>query len=129
MSIHIEIVTPSRVAFEGDCDSASAPGLMGEFGVLDMHAQTLAVTVAGVVTMNNGGSTTKLVVGPGFAEVGPDRVTLLVDQCESSEGIDKVQAQKDLDSAFADLKAFSADSEEGIQARKRADMAMARLAV
>ena len=129
MSIHVEIVTPSKIAYEGDCELASAPGLKGEFGVLDMHAQTLAVTIAGVVSMTSGAQTTKFVVGPGFAEVGPDRVTLLVDQCEPAEGVDKAQAQKDLDAAFADLKRYSADSEEGIQARKQADLAMARLAV
>ena len=129
MSIHVEIVTPSKVAYEGDCELASAPGLMGEFGVLDMHAQTLSVTIAGVVSMTSGAQTTKFVVGPGFAEVGPDRVTLLVDQCEPAEGIDKAQAQKDLEAAFADLKRHSADSEEGIQARKQTDLVMARLAV
>ena len=129
MSIHVEIVTPSQVAYAGDCEMASAPGLLGEFGVLDMHAQTLAVTTAGVVTMAQGGTTTKFVVGPGFAEVGPDRVTLLVDLCEPAAGVDKAQAQKDLDDAFAALKEHSADSEAGAQARKAADLAMARLAV
>ena len=129
MSIHIEIVTPSEIAFEGDCEMASAPGFMGEFGVLDLHAQTLAVTVAGVVTLKQDQTTTKFVVGPGFAEVGADRVTLLVDQCESGDGVDKIQAQKDLDDAFAALKLHSADSDEGMQARKQADLAMARLAV
>lgn len=129
MSIHVEIVTPSEIAYEGDCTMASAPGLLGEFGVLDMHAQTLAVTTAGVVTMESDSGVVKLVVGPGFAEVGPDRITLLVDQCESADGVDKAAAQKDLDAAFAELKVHSADSEEGIQARKQAELAKARLAV
>ena len=129
MSIHIEIVTPSEIAYDGDCEMASAPGFLGEFGVLDLHAQTLAVTVSGVVTMKQGQATTQFVVGPGFAEVGADRVTLLVDHCEPAEGVDKVQAQKDLDDAFATLKLHSADSEEGMQARKQADLAMARLAI
>ena len=127
MSIHVEIVTPSQIAHEGDCDMVSAPGLMGEFGVLDMHAQTLAVTQAGVVTMQSGGEVTKFVVGPGFAEVGPDRLTLLVDQCESTEGIDKAAAEADLNDAFAELANHNMDSEEGLQARKRADLAQARL--
>ena len=129
MTIHVEIVTPSEVAYEGNCEIASAPGLLGEFGVLDMHAQTLAVTTAGVVTMEQSGTTTQFVVGPGFAEVGPDRVTLLVERCEPAHAVDKAQAQKDLDEAFASLKQYSADSDEGIQARKAADLAMARLAV
>jgi len=127
MSIHVEIVTPSEIAHKGDCEMVSAPGLMGEFGVLDMHAQTLAVTQAGVVAMQSGGQVTKFVVGPGFAEVGPDRLTLLVDQCESADGIDKAAAQTDLDAAYAELAELYMFSEEGLQARKRANLAQARL--
>ena len=127
MSIHVEIVTPSEIAHEGDCEMVSAPGLLGEFGVLDMHAQTLAVTQAGVVTMQSGDQVTKFVVGAGFAEVGPDRLTLLVDQCESAEGIDKAAAQADLDAAYTALHQNNMDSEEGILARKKADIAQARL--
>ena len=127
MSIHVEIVTPSALAHAGDCDMVSAPGLLGEFGVLETHAQTLAVTQAGVVSMQSGGETTKFVVGPGFAEVGAESLTLLVDQFELAEGIDKAAAQADLDAAFAEMAKYSMDSEEGIQARKRAELAQARL--
>ena len=127
MSIRIEIVTPSAMAHTGEYDMVSAPGLQGEFGVLDMHAQTLAVTQAGVVTMQSGGETTKLVVGPGFAEVGADSLTMLVDQCETTEGIDKTAAQAELTAAFDEMAKHSMDSEEGIQARKRAELAQARL--
>jgi len=127
MSIHVEIVTPSAIAHEGDCEMVSAPGILGEFGVLDHHAQTLAVTQAGVVTMQNGDQVTKFVVGPGFAEVGAGRMTLLVDECESAEGIDKASAQSDLDAAFAELASVNIDSEEGILAQNKALIAQARL--
>ncbi len=127
MSIHVEIVTPSQVAQEGDCEMVSAPGVLGEFGVLDMHAPTVAVTQTGVVTMKTGDQVTKFVVGPGFAEVGATRMTLLVDSCESAEGIDKAAAQSDLDAAFAEMAKFNTESEEGILARKRAELAQARL--
>ncbi len=127
MSIRVEIVTPSAMAHTGEYDMVSAPGLLGEFGVLDMHAQTLAVTQAGVVTMQSGGNTTKLVVGPGFAEVGADSLTMLVDQCESTEGIDQAAAKTDLEAAFDEMANHSMDSEEGIQARKKAELAQARL--
>ena len=127
MSIHVEIVTPSEIAHEGDCEMVSAPGVLGEFGVLDMHAQTLAVTQAGVVTMQSGDQVSKFVVGAGFAEVGPDRLTLLVDHCESAEGIDKAAAKADLDAAFGEMAKYNMDSEEGILARKQAELAQARL--
>tara|TARA_B100000519_G_C13917859_1_gene285339 strand:- start:35 stop:424 length:390 start_codon:yes stop_codon:yes gene_type:complete len=127
MSIHVEIVTPKAIAFEGVCDMAVAPGLLGEFGVLDRHAQTLAATEAGVVTMKTGSEVTEFVVGPGFAEVGADRVTLLVDLCEPAGTVDKAEAQRQLDAAFEELKQYDAESEEGLQARKAAGLAQARL--
>ena len=127
MSIHVEIVTPASVAYEGDCEMAAAPGQLGEFGVLDMHAQVLAVIDAGVVTLQAGSDITKFVVGPGFAEVGPDRMTLLVDLCESVDGVDKVAAKKELDEAFAALKGCDTGSEEGLRARRAAGLAQARL--
>lgn len=127
MSIHVEIVTPSSIAHEGDCEMVSAPGVLGEFGVLDQHAQTLAVTQAGVVTMQIGDQVTKFVVGPGFAEVGAGRMTLLVDQCETTDGIDKAEAQTDLDAAFAEMATLNTASDEGILAHKRALLAQARL--
>lgn len=127
MSVHVEIVTPMAVAYEGDCDMAAVPGQLGEFGVLNKHAQTLAVTEAGVVALQSGSGTTKFVVGPGFAEVGPDRVTLLVDLCEPAENSDKAEAKKQLDEAFGALKNCDTESEEGLRVRRAASLAQARL--
>jgi F-type H+-transporting ATPase subunit epsilon len=127
MSIHVEIVTPAAVAYEGDCDMAVAPGQLGEFGVLETHAQTLAVTDAGVVALHSGSDVTKFVVGPGFAEVGPDRITLLVDLCESADDVDKAEAAKQLNEAFAALKDSGTESEEGRRVRRAASLAQARL--
>ena len=127
MSIHVEIVTPKAVAFDGECEMAVAPGLMGEFGVLERHAQTLAVTESGVVSLSSGSDKTNFVVGPGFAEVGPDRITLLVDHCEPAGTVSKDDAKQELQDAFAQLKLVDAESEEGLQARKAAGLAQARL--
>ena len=127
MSIHVEIVTPSAVAYEGDCEMAVAPGFMGEFGVLDNHAQTLAVTDSGVVTLTAGAEKTVFVVGPGFAEVGPNRITLLVDHCEVAGTVDKSEASQQLEQAFAAVKLVDAESDEGLPARKAAGLAQARL--
>jgi F-type H+-transporting ATPase subunit epsilon len=127
VTVHVKIVTPLSVAYEGDCDMAAAPGQLGEFGVLNMHAQTLAVTEAGVVTLVSGSDVTKFVVGPGFAEVGPDRITLLVDLCESAEDVDKATATTELNEAFASLKNCDTESEEGLRVRRQANLAQARL--
>ncbi len=127
MSIHVEIVTPKAIAFDGECDMAVAPGLMGEFGVMERHAQTLAVTDSGLVSLSSGSDKTNFVVGPGFAEVGPDRITLLVDHCEPAGTVGAREAKQQLEDAFAQLKLVDAESEEGLEARKAAGLAQARL--
>jgi F-type H+-transporting ATPase subunit epsilon len=129
MSLHLEIVTPSEIAFSGECVTVTAPGLLGEFGVLDGHAQTLAVTVAGVVRLQTASGELQFVVGPGFAEVGPGRLTLLVDLCEPGDAVDKAAAKAEIAAAYGVLKVKSSESEEGLSARRQVDLATARLAV
>ena len=68
-----------------------------------------------------------LLVGAGFAEVGPDRVTLLVDLCEAVGTVSRADAQKELDEAIAALGTVDIESDDGIQIQKRIDLAQARL--
>lgn len=127
MSLRFEIVTPSRVAWKGEADEVQAPGLQGEFGVLADHAAMLAATRAGVVTVHQGGQSTRMVVGPGFAEVADGEMTLLVDLCEEGSSVDKAQAAQDLASAENILGAAAPDSKEFAEASRKAALAAARL--
>lgn len=129
MAVRFEIVTPSRIAWKGEADEVQAPGLQGEFGVLADHAAMLAATRAGVVTVHQGGQATRMVVGPGFAEVADGEMTLLVDLCEDGGNIDKQQAAKDLASAENIMGAASPDSREFADASRKASLAAARLDV
>lgn len=85
MALRVEIVTPIAVAFEGEADEVQAPGHLGEFGVRPQHELMVLLTRDGLVKLHQGNNTKVLTVGPGFAEVGPDRVTLLVDSCEDGD--------------------------------------------
>jgi len=129
MTVRFEIVTPTRVALQGEADEVQAPGLQGEFGVLGDHAALLAATRAGVVTVFQAGQAKRVVVGPGFAEVANGEVTLLVDLCEDGEDVDKAQAAKDLASAENILGAASPDSREFAEATRTAALATARLSL
>ena len=68
-----------------------------------------------------------VVVGPGFAEVGPDRVTLLVDSCEVAEDIDKAAAQKVLELAERTLLDTEPDSGPWLDAHKQIELSRARI--
>ncbi len=140
MSLTVEIVTPSRKAFDGTADRVQAPGWLGEMGVLPRHAATLTLTRAGVVTLVDANGqltldkepqalqgTRRFVVGPGFAEVGPDRVTLVVELCEDGAGVDKTAAASALSAAESEMAKVDGNSLAFRLAQKAADLARARL--
>jgi F-type H+-transporting ATPase subunit epsilon len=127
MSLTVEIVTPSKVAWKGEVGELQAPGLQGEFGALPDHAAMLAVTRTGVVTLHTGAGPKRMVVGAGFAEVGPGLVTLLVDLCEPAESVDKDAAAKLLAEAENRLVAAEPGSDEYEKATRDVALATARL--
>ena len=128
--LHVEIVTPSRIAWTGEAVEVQVPGAQGELGALDGHAMLLAVTHAGVVRVHqDGGQHEDIVVGPGFAEITPLGVTLLVDQVEPASTVDKAQAQRDLDAAEKTLAHSQDGTDEWREAEYQADLARARLSV
>jgi ATP synthase F1 epsilon subunit len=127
MSLRVEIVTPSQIAHKGDADMVCVPGLLGEFGAMDAHASMLSVTRAGRVSLTEGAEHTTLIIGPGFAEVGADQLTLLVDHCEAVGTVDAAQAKADLVEGYEMLAAHDAESEQGLAATKKIDLALARL--
>mgnify|MGYP002641327613 CR=1 FL=1 len=125
--LNVEIVTPAKVAFQGTAGELQAPGLLGEFGVLPTHANMLAVTRAGVVTLHNAGGAQRLVVGAGFAEVGPGQVTLLVNSCEEAADVDKAAARVSLDAAQQRLIGMQPDAPDYAGTKAEIEIAQVRL--
>ena len=88
-TFHFELVSPQKIAFSGEVDQVDVPGAEGDFGVLAGHAPLIALIRPGVMTVTVGGEQTQLVVLGGFAEVGPDGLTVLADVATSVEDIDR----------------------------------------
>ncbi len=129
MSIHVEIVTPTATAWSGDVREVQAPGFHGEFGVLPDHAPLLSVVRAGVVTLYAEEGEERFVVGSGFVEAGPDKLTLLTDTCEPAGEVERGPAQELLAESEAALAVAEAGSGEALNAERNADLARARLSV
>jgi F-type H+-transporting ATPase subunit epsilon len=129
MSIHVEIVTPTSTAWTGEVTEVQAPGFYGEFGVLPDHAPLLSVVRAGIVTLFTESGTERFVVGNGFVEAGPHKLTLLTDLCEAVDTVDKAVAQTLLETSEKILGSTEAESGEGVNAARNADLARARLSV
>jgi len=92
-TIHLEIVTPEKMALETDVDSVQIPGLDGELGILPGHTPLISqLKPAGLLTYVQNGATAQLVISEGFVEVMPDRVKVLAEWAERPDEIDVKRA-------------------------------------
>jgi F-type H+-transporting ATPase subunit epsilon len=73
-----ELVSPERLLVSEDVESVVVPGAEGDFMVLVNHAPVLSTLRPGLLEVTYpGGRTQTIFVRGGFAEAGPDRLTVL----------------------------------------------------
>lgn len=103
-TFQLEIVTPAKLLVKDAAEEAQIPGLSGYLGILPGHAPLLTELAVGVITYKASGATHTLSVAWGFAEVLPDKVTILAEAAERPQDIDVERAQKAKDRAEQLLK-------------------------
>jgi len=91
--IDLQIVTPDRLIVHEQVDEIQIPGSEGYFGVLPGHTPMLAALAVGEMWYRKGQDRTFLAIAGGFAEVLPDRVTMLATLAERAEEIDPARAE------------------------------------
>jgi F-type H+-transporting ATPase subunit epsilon len=89
----LEIVTPDRSVVTQRVDEVEIPGAEGYFGVLPGHTPLLAMLKVGELWYRKGNETFYLSIAFGFAEILPDRVTILAEIAERPDEIDVARAE------------------------------------
>ena len=89
----LEIVTPDHAVVSEQIDEVQVPGAEGAFGVLPGHTPLLATLQVGELWYRRGQDVSHVAISYGFAEVLPDRVTVLAEVAESAEEIDVPRAE------------------------------------
>ena len=92
-SLQLNVVTPDRLLVDEKVDEVIVPGSEGYFGVLPGHTPLLAALQVGQLTYRQGREEHILMIAFGFAEVLPDRVTILARIAEKPEDIDVNRAE------------------------------------
>jgi len=93
-TIQLEVVTPERLVVNDTAEYIEIPGKTGYLGVLPGHAPLITELGVGELTYRTaGGQAGLLAVIRGFAEVLPDRVSVLAETAEFAEDIDLKRAQ------------------------------------
>ena len=91
--LQLQIVSADRSLVNESVDEVEIPGSDGYFGVLPGHTPLLALLGTGELWYRQGQDKTYLLIAFGFAEVQPDRVTILAQIAEKAEEIDLPRAQ------------------------------------
>ncbi len=91
----LEVVTPQKAVVSEAAQSVVAPGSEGEFGVLKSHTPFLTSLKVGTLRYTDAtGKQRYLFVNGGFAEVLPDKVTILAESAERRRDIDISRAEQ-----------------------------------
>ena len=121
----IEIITPDRIFYKGEATMIEFNTAAGEIGVYRNHIPLTTVLAPGVVTIHKDGEDKVIAaVHSGFAEILPEKVTLLAETAEWPDEIDVERAQ----AAKARAEERQANKTEAIDVQ-RAELALRRALV
>jgi F-type H+-transporting ATPase subunit epsilon len=90
----LEIVTPEKRVVDTAAEEVQIPGKNGYLGVLPGHAPLITELAVGEITFRSQAKEEHLAVAWGFAEVLPDKVTILAETAERPSEIDVERARK-----------------------------------
>jgi len=124
MPLHLEIVTPERLAYSGEVDAVTVPGSEGELGILPHHAPLVSTLGVGELRIRKGGEVEFFAIAGGFLQVRPDKVVVMAETADMASEIDlekaeaaRREAEKALESGYhegADLSAARAALQQAL---------------
>jgi F-type H+-transporting ATPase subunit epsilon len=120
MPLHLEIVTPERLAYEGEVDAVTVPGSEGELGILPHHAPLVSTLGVGELRIRKGSEVEFFAIAGGFLQVRPDKVVVMAETADMASEIDLERAQAARHEAEKTLEAGFVEP---------ADLAIARAAL
>lgn len=126
--VQFELVSPERLLLSQPVEMVVLPGVEGDFGVLPGHAPFVSTIRPGVIAVFEGGQVTeRLFVAGGFAEVTPERCTVLAEETLPVAQLDRAALESDIRNAGDDLRDAKNDAERAA-AEARIALAEAKIA-
>ena len=127
--IKLRIVTPSRLLLDEEVDEVTAPGALGEFGVLPNHVAFLTLLEPGEMSYKQGTARHYVAISGGYAEVLDDVMTVLAPAAEFAAEIDTNRARQAKDSAEKKMEELNYEDKDFTTTEAALRWANARLEV
>ena len=129
MPLQLEIVTPEKLAYQGEVDSVQLPGSEGELGVLPHHAPLVSTLGAGELRLRKGGEDEFFAIVGGFLQVLPDKVVVMAETADMASEIDLDKAQEARRQAEQALESGYVEGADLAAARASLQAALLRIRV
>jgi F-type H+-transporting ATPase subunit epsilon len=103
MPVALEVVSPEKLLLSRDVEMVVIPAAEGDMGVLPNHAPMIVLLRGGTISITEGGRVTdRLFVSGGFAEITPERCTVLADEAVPTSELSRTEGERRLAEAQAD---------------------------
>jgi F-type H+-transporting ATPase subunit epsilon len=117
--VEFELVSPERLLLSEQVDMVVVPGAEGDFGVLPRHAPLISTLRPGVIRVFEGREVReRIFVAGGFAEVTPERCTVLAEEAVPVGEIDAGKIEQELKDLGEDLADAKSDEDKAAIAKR-----------
>jgi F-type H+-transporting ATPase subunit epsilon len=110
--LKLELVTPYKQVLSEEVDEVTAPGSIGEFGVLPGHTSLLTTLKIGELVYKQSNQAYHVAVNWGYVEVEDDVMTVLVETAELADEIDLERARAAMSRAEAALRKLEPEDKQ-----------------
>ena len=116
-TVEFELVAPEELLFSEPVELVVVPGAEGDFGVLPGHSPLISTLRTGVIAVyENNAVSQRIFVSGGFAEVTPERCTVLADEAVTLESANRSDVEERVKANREALESAADDDKENAAA-------------
>jgi len=106
-----ELVSPEKVLLAGEAEQVQLPGAEGDMTILPGHSPLISTLRPGVIDVVLNGSKSRVYVRQAFAQVEPDRLTVLAEKAYDVASLNAASISAELSAAEAELAQAKTDEQ------------------
>ncbi len=126
--ILFELVSPEKLLLSKAVDMVTVPGTEGYIGVMAGHSPLVSTLRAGMIDMKDEGVDTRFFIRGGFAEINPNKVTVLAEEAIPMSEMDLAILDQRIADAQEDEIAAKTDADRARAAQMIDDLKLVRAA-
>nr|YP_009557006.1 ATP synthase CF1 epsilon subunit [Trigastrotheca stricta]QBC70735.1 ATP synthase CF1 epsilon subunit [Trigastrotheca stricta] len=104
MTLNLCVLTPNRIVYNSEVKEIILPTNSGQIGVLPNHAPIATAVDIGILRIRRNDQWSTMALMGGFARIGNNEITVLVNEAERGSDIDPQEAQQTLEKAEANFR-------------------------